>query len=105
MTAVGRRAELIRILRIRKKDTVPNLARELNVSERTIRRDLLTLTVDEGYLIDTIQGNGGGVVCNGQLYPHRGILSQDQIRVLNELKRHADSRQIIVVNEMLEAFS
>jgi len=105
MTAVGRRAELIRILRIRKKDTVPNLARELDVCERTIRRNLLTLTVDEGYLIDTIQGNRGGVVYNGQLYPHKGIFSQDQIRVLGELKKYADSHQTIIINGMLEAFS
>jgi len=105
MNAAGRRAELVRILRIRRKETVPNLAHELDVNERTIRRDLLTLTVDEGYLIDTISGNGGGVVYNGQLYPHKGIFSQEQIRVLNELKKCADSRQTIVINGMLEAFS
>ena len=47
MNAAGRRAELVRILRIRRKVTVPHLVHELGVSERTIRRDLLTLTVDE----------------------------------------------------------
>ena len=105
MSPASRRAELIRILRIRKRDTVPSLAHELRVNERTIRRDLLTLTVDEGYLIDTIQGNGGGVVYNGQLTPHKGIFSQEQIKVLNELKKHADNHQTIVLNGILEAFS
>ena len=105
MNAVGRRAELVRILRFRRKDTVSNLARELGVNERTIRRDLLTLTVDEGYLIDTIQGNGGGVAYNGQLHPHKGIFTQEQIRVLNELKKHADSHQAGVIDGMLDAFS
>ena len=104
MRAAGRKAELIRILRGRIRDTVPNLAHELGVNEKTIRRDLLTLTVDEGYLIDTIQGNGGGVVYNGQLNPHKGLFSQEQIQVLNELMKYANSRQADVLNGMLRIF-
>jgi len=105
MRATSRRAELIRILRSRKRDTVPNLARELDVHECTIRRDLLTLTVDEGYLIDTIQGNGGGVIFSGQINPHRGSFSQEQIKVLTVLKEHADSYQVNVINNILETFA
>ena len=105
MTTAERRKELLRILRIRKRDIVPNLARELGVHVCTIHRDLLFLTVDEGHLIDTIQGNGGGVVYSGQQSPHKGIFSQQQIRVLNDLKPYADNHQLIVLNGMLEAFS
>ena len=104
MRAAGRRGELVRIMRSRNKDTVPNLAREFGVHEHTIRRDLLTLTVDEGYLIDTIQGNGGGIVFNGQVNPHRGSFSQEQIRVITDLKKHADSYQMEVLNGILETF-
>ena len=104
MRAAGRRAELIRVLRARKRDTVPNLAREFGVHEHTIRRDLLTLTVDEGYLIDTIPGNGGGIVFNGQMNPHRGSFSQEQIRVINDPKKHADSYQMEVLNGIIEIF-
>ena len=104
MRAAGRRAELIRILRDRRRDTIPSLAREFGVHEHTIRRDLLTLTVDEGYLIDTMQGNGGGVVYNGQLNPHKGLFSQEQIKVLNDLMKHADSHQADVINGMLRIF-
>jgi len=105
MTAAGRRAELIRILRIRRRDKIQNLANELGVSERTIRRDLLTLTVDEGYMIDTKQGNGGGVVYNGRLKPHKGIFSQEQIKVLRELRGKANRRQAGIIDEMLDNFS
>ena len=105
MRAAGRRAELIRILRSRRRDTVKNLARELGVHECTIRRDLLTLTVDEGYLIDTIQGNGGGVVYNGRLNPYKGLFSQEQIKALNDLKKYADDHQADVIERMLETFS
>jgi len=104
MNAAGRRAELVRILRVRRKVTVPHLVHELGVSERTIRRDLLTLTVDEGYLIDTIPGNGGGVVFNGQVNPHKGSFSQEQIRVIADLKKHADSYQMKVLNGIIETF-
>jgi len=105
MRTADRRAELVRILRMRRRDTVPNLARELGVHESTIRRDLLTLTVDEGYLIDTMQGNGGGIVYSGQKYPYKGVLSQEQIKVLTDLKRYADNYQADVIDGMLEAFA
>jgi len=104
VTTAGRRTELIRILRSRKKDTVRNLAFELGVNERTIRRDLLTLTVDEGYLIDTAQGNGGGVTFDGQNSPHRRILSQEQISVLVDLQKLADDHQSSVITGILEAY-
>ena len=104
MSATSRRAELVRILRGRRKDTVSNLAYELGVSERTIRRDLLTLTVDEGYHIDTLQGNGGGVIFRGSNNPQKGILSQEQIRALTTLAEIGDDHQACVLKGILEAF-
>jgi len=104
MTAATRRAELIRILRGRKKDIIENLALELGVSERTIRRDLITLTVDEGYHIDTVPGIGGGVVLHGYSNPYKGILSQEQIKVLTELTQQVDGGKARVLREILEAY-
>ena len=105
MTAAGRRAELIRILRGRKRDIIPNLAYELGVSERTIRRDLLTLTLDEGYHIDVISGNGGGVVFHDIGNPHKGILSLQQIAVLTALAEQVTAHQAKVIKELLVAFA
>ena len=105
MRAENRRAGIIRILSVRGKETVPNLAREFGVHEHTIRRDLLTLTLDEGYLIDTKQGNGGGVIYNGQKNPNKGLLNQEQVNVLHQLKKYADSHQLNVLNEILETFA
>ena len=104
MRAAIRRAGIIRILSARRRETIPNLAREFDVHEHTIRRDLLTLTL-EGYLIDTKQGNGGGVIYHGQKYPHKGLFSREQTNVLNQLKKYADSHQLNVLNEMLEFFA
>ncbi len=44
MTATDRRKELIRMLRVRHRETVDNLASALNVSRRTILRDISVLT-------------------------------------------------------------
>ena len=105
MSAVGRRAELIRILRGRKKDTIKNLAQELGVSRSTLKRYLLTLTVDEGYHIDTLPGNGGGVIFHDINNPNKGILSQEQIDVLTELTQSVGGYQAKVLNEILEAYA
>ena len=105
MSATGRRAELIRILRGRRKDTIDNLANELGVSRNTIKRDLLTLTVDEGYHIDTLKGNGGGVIFYDRLNPLKGILSKEQIKVLNELAIIASDYQGKVLREILAAYA
>lgn len=105
MSATGRRAELVRILRGRKKDKITNLAHELGVSARTIERDLLTLTVDEGYHIETLQGNGGGVIFHTTGNPHKGILSQVQRTVLSELAAQLDDFRANVLNEILESYA
>mgnify|MGYP002556339034 CR=1 FL=1 len=50
-----RRDELKRILFLRKYDTINNLAKELSVSTRTIRRDLVSLSLSEA--IYTVPGD------------------------------------------------
>ena len=45
MSAVERRQQLLELLCQRRKETIPNLAAELGVCERTIRRDIETLTL------------------------------------------------------------
>jgi biotin operon repressor len=92
-------------MRGRRKDSIDNLAHELGVSRSTIKRDLLTLTVDEGYHIDTLPGNGGGVVFHDLKNPHKGILSQEQIDVLTELAQSAGEHHATVLSGILAAFA
>ncbi len=91
MSANERRAELMRILIARRQDTMPNLAAELGVNVRTIQRDVLALTED--YPLITAQGNGGGVKLEDGYYPHKNILSRDQMKVLAALMQKADAYQ------------
>jgi predicted DNA-binding transcriptional regulator YafY len=51
---------LLRVLRLRGQVTVPALARELGVSERTIFRDLKAIRA-RGFSVDGSAGRGGGV--------------------------------------------
>ena len=62
MSGNKRRAEIIRILRGTRLISVSCLADMLNVSASTIKRDILSLTVDDGYPIDTVMGKKGGIV-------------------------------------------
>lgn len=102
MGANDRRAELIRLLLSRRWDTVPNLALEFHVSEKTIRRDLAELTAQ--YPIVTIPGNGGGVRLEDWYRPHRRLFTKEQCAVLRELILIANERQTIVLLELLNAY-
>ena len=55
-----RREEIKRLLFLRRYETISNLANELNVSTRTIRRDLEILCLDEA--IYTVPGRYTGGV-------------------------------------------
>ena len=87
----------------RRQDTVGNLAREFDVSEKTIRRDIEVLACS--YPIETVRGRyGGGVKVEEWYYPHKSILSQEQQTVLTQLLDKADESQRRVLLEVLTAF-
>lgn len=102
MSANERRVELIKILTARRRDTVPNLAQELGVCERTILRDIEALTIE--YPLVTYQGNGGGVGVEEWYHPHKNILSREQITVLQELMANADEHQCEVLGGLLREY-
>ena len=102
MTANERRAEIMRILVSRRHEITPNLARDLAVSERTIRRDIKVLMVD--YPLDVYQGNTGGIRLADWYHPHKRLLSREQQQVLTELVTVSDARQARVLHELLSAY-
>jgi predicted DNA-binding transcriptional regulator YafY len=71
-----RRAEIVRILVCRRQETMGRLARELDVTDRTIRNDITVLSVD--YPLETVRGNGGCVRLADWYYPHKTVLTQEQ---------------------------
>ena len=59
MGAAERRQLILDLLCQRRKETIPNLAAELGVSERTIRRDIEMLTLASGWRTGINKAAGG----------------------------------------------
>lgn len=102
MTSVERRKEIMRILTVRRRETAPRLAAELNVSERTIFRDIETLTLD--YPVETQRGGGGCIKVADWYHPHRSIFSRDQEEVLSQLLSISDEHQANVLRQVLAEY-
>lgn len=102
MTPSERRAEIMKILTARRRETMGRLANELHVTSRTIRSDVIALTVD--YPLETQRGNGGCVKVADWYHPHRNILSCEQQHVLSELVGICDAHQANVINQMLAEY-
>ncbi len=94
-----RRAEIMRILTARRRETMGCLANELNVTSRTIRTDITALMVD--YPLETLRGNGGCVKVADWYHPHRNLLNEEQQRTLSQLMESATEQQAEVLREML----
>ncbi len=102
MSANERRAEIIRIMVAKRQESMQVLARELGVTDRTIRADILALTAE--YPLETVRGNGGGVRIADWYHPHKNILSREQISVLEQLLPQADEEQKRVLDQMLREY-
>ena len=84
MEIAERRKEIIRLLCRRKHETIKNLASELNVSEKTIRRDVEVLSLSEP--IYTQMGRyGGGVYIMDGYAMNRMYMKTEELDVLEKL--------------------
>jgi len=102
VTTNERRAEIMRLLTVRRRDTTPHLAQELGVSTRTILRDIEALTCD--YPLITKQGNGGYVAVEDWYHPYKQILTREQQTVLSTLMGTCDSQQALVLQQLLSEY-
>ena len=99
MTTTERRSEIMRILTARRSCKIDYLANALNVSERTIRRDVAELTLD--YPLETVLGRNGCVMVPDWYHPHRNVLTIEQQTVLTQLMNSANEQQREVLRQML----
>lgn len=102
MNAIERREEIMRILIVRRHETMQVLAAEFGVTDRTIRNDVTILTAK--YPLKTSRGIGGGVSIPDSFNPHKNILSVEQMNVLEELIPKANEHQQTVIKQILAAF-
>lgn len=83
MNTVERRERLIRILMLRGKTSIKTLAGELEVSERTVMRDIDVLSTSRP--ISTLPGKGGGVFITDTYEINRPRLQEYEITLLKKI--------------------
>ena len=104
MDAVERRQQILELLCQRRKDTMQNLAAELGVSERTIRRDVEILT--RSYPLETVCGRyGGGVRVADWYHLDRQRMSPKQTALLRRLAADLRGEDLEVMEQILLRFA
>ena len=84
MGASERRVEIIRKLSVRRYDTIYNLANEFGVSERTIRRDILVLSLTEPIYTQSGRYGGGVYMIDNYSFNHL-MLSESEFELINNI--------------------
>lgn len=103
MTADERRGAILDIVCARRFETIDNLAFELEVSRRTIERDVLYLSLR--YPIYTLQGVGGGVRVMDDYKRGGRYLSDEQLKLLNKVKTGLNGKDAEVMDSIIKLFS
>ena len=102
MTASERRNAILEILCMRRVEKINNLAFQFGVTEKTIRRDILTLSLE--YPIYTIQGNGGGIYVDKNFRLGRVYLKNEQQELLERLLPGLDEKDAEVMKSIIKTF-
>ena len=91
-----RRERLVRILMLRGRAPIGQLAQELEVSERTVMRDIDILSTSRP--IFSIPGKGGGVflIDTYSIYPH--ALQESEASLLKKIISEAEESSICSLN-------
>lgn len=104
MSPAERRQKILEVLCARRHDTCGNLAKEFQVSERTILRDVAALMCS--YPIETSCGRyGGGVKISEGVYPQRKTLDSKQTDLLKRLRTQLDGEDLLILNSILFQFA
>jgi predicted DNA-binding transcriptional regulator YafY len=102
MSTGERQREIIRILLGRRFETMQNLAVEIGVSDRTIRRYVLILMAD--YPIETVLGKHGGVRLADWYKPYTKLLSREHRQALIKATASTDENTARLLGEILSLF-
>ena len=102
MKPYERQTELMNILCRERHMTTANLASLLEVTERTIRNDITTLSLR--YPIRTSTGRCGGVYLADWFHPHAKALSPKQKELLQRVRCLLSGEDLIVLNSIIFQF-
>ena len=102
MTASERRNALLEDLCMRRFEKVSNLAFQYGVTERTIRNDILILSLE--YPIYTAKGNGGGVYVDENFRLGKVFLKSEQQELLEKILPGLDEKDSEVMKSIIKTF-
>lgn len=98
-----RRLAILYILCERRKETLDNLAFELEACRNTIQRDIEVLSLS--FPIYTAQGNGGGVCIVDGFRLGMKYLTDKQYEILYQISERLDGEEKTVVLGILKTFA
>lgn len=103
MTASERRKEILDTLNMRRHEKIDNFAFELQVSRRTIERDIFELSLD--YPIYTTKGTGGGVhVIEGRYIYDVNRMNDEQTELLERLLKDLTGKDEEIMKTILKKY-
>ena len=103
MTAIERRQAILEALCERRRETVENLAYEFDVSTRTIKRDILELSLS--YPVYTVSGRyHSGVYIADDYYLGKQYLTEEQLELLLSLKSQVGDDQRKILDGIVKKF-
>ena len=102
MTASERRNAILEDLCMRRFERINNLAFQYGVTERTIRNDIMILSLE--YPIYTAQGNGGGIYVDKNFRLGKVFLKNEQQELLERLLPGLDGKDAEVMKAILKTF-
>ena len=103
MTSSERRQAILEALCERRHDKIENLAYEFHVTERTIRNDVLELSLS--YPVYTVSGRyHSGVYIANDYYLGKQYLSDEELNLIISLKSKVDDDQRRVLESIVKKF-
>ena len=102
MTASERRNAILEVLCLRRFETVENLAFEFGVTGRTIRNDILILSLE--YPIYTTKGNGGGIHVDENYRLGKSFFKEEQQELLQRLLPTLEGKDAEIMKSILSKF-
>ncbi len=102
MTASERRNAILEDLCMRRFERINNLAFQYGVTERTIRNDIMILSLE--YPIYTAQGNGGGIYVDKNFRLGKVFLKNEQQELLERLLPGLEGKDAEVMKAILKTF-
>ena len=103
MTASERRMKILEVLCERRHDKIENLAYEFHVTERTIRNDVLELSLS--FPVYTVSGRyHSGVYIADDYYLGKQYLTEEQLELLLSLKSQVGDDQRKILDGIVKKF-